>query len=104
MLLHRSVGNRRALRSALQHASARRDQGRGKEWAEQELGLSVEIVHRSPKPEPEEVLRMWAKEWFKEGRNIDLEELFPRHRGFEVLHREGRWWNALLRGSLTTAG
>jgi putative transposase len=28
-------------------------------------------------------------EWFKEGRNIDLEELFPRHRGFEVLPR--RW-------------
>jgi hypothetical protein len=70
-------------------------QGRGKEW--------VEIVHPSPKPEPEEVLRMWAKEWFKEGRNIDLEELFPRHRGFEVLPREGGWWNALLRGSLTTA-
>jgi hypothetical protein len=25
-------------------------QGRGKEWAEQELGLSVEVVHRTPKP------------------------------------------------------
>ncbi len=28
-------------------------QGRGKEWAEQELGLSVEVVHRTPKPTPE---------------------------------------------------
>ncbi len=29
-------------------------QGRGKEeWAEQELGLSVEVVHRTPKPAPE---------------------------------------------------
>ena len=78
-------------------------QGRGKEWAEQELGLSVEIVHRSPKPEPEEVLRMWAKEWFKEGRNIDLEELFPRHRGFEVLPR--RWVvECSSAWSLTTVG
>jgi putative transposase len=28
-------------------------QGRGKEWAEQVLGLSVEVVHRTPKPTPE---------------------------------------------------
>lgn len=27
-------------------------QGRGAEWARQELGLSVEVVHRSPKPDP----------------------------------------------------
>ncbi len=30
--------------------------GRGKEWAERALGLSAEVVHRSPKPTPEEVL------------------------------------------------
>ena len=35
------------------------------------------------------VLRLWAKEWFEEGRNIDLDKLFPRRRGFEVLPR--RW-------------
>ncbi len=64
-------------------------QGRGEEWAEQELGLSVEVVHRSPKPEPEKILRMWAKKWFEEGQNIDLKKLFPRFRGFEVLPR--RW-------------
>ena len=63
--------------------------GRGEEWAEQELGVSVEVVHRSPKPAPEEILRLWAKEWFKEGRNIDMEKLFPGRRGFEVLPR--RW-------------
>jgi putative transposase len=62
--------------------------GRGKEWAEDALGLSVEIVHRTPKPTPEKVLRIWAKEWFKEGRNIDIEQMLPR-RGFEVLPR--RW-------------
>ncbi len=30
-------------------------QGRGREWAEQELGLSLEVVHRSPKPDPEKM-------------------------------------------------
>src|SRR5688500_4608577 len=33
-------------------------QGRGKLWAEQELGLSVEVVHRTPKPIPEKVARI----------------------------------------------
>src|ERR687894_2002557 len=46
-------------------------QGRGKEWAEQELGLSVEVVHRTPKPTPEKVARIWAEEWSKEGLQID---------------------------------
>jgi putative transposase len=64
-------------------------QGRGEEWVQQELGLSVEIVHRSQKPQPEKMLRLWAKTWFEEGRNIDLDKLFPRRRVFEVLPR--RW-------------
>jgi hypothetical protein len=46
-------------------------QGRGKEWAEQELGLSVEVVHRTPKPTSEKVARTWAQEWAKEDREID---------------------------------
>ena len=62
--------------------------GRGKEWAEKALGLSVEVVHRSPKPAPEKVLFAWAREWHKEGRSVDLDQLLPR-RGFEVLPR--RW-------------
>src|SRR5829696_2496517 len=33
-------------------------QGRGKEWAEQELGLSVEVVHRTPKPTSEKIARI----------------------------------------------
>ncbi len=62
-------------------------QGRGKDWAENVLGLSVEVVHRTPKPTPEKVARIWAEEWFKEGRKIDWERLMPR-RGFEILpHR-----------------
>jgi len=63
-------------------------QGRGKQWAEQELGLSVEVVHRTPKPIPEEIARIWAEEWAKEGREINWQKLLPR-RGFEVLPR--RW-------------
>jgi putative transposase len=63
--------------------------GRGKEWAEEALGMTVEVVHRSPKPTPEKVLFAWAREWHKEGRSVDLDELMPRRRGFEVLPR--RW-------------
>jgi putative transposase len=63
-------------------------QGRGKEWAEKELGLSVEVVHRTPRPAPEKVARIWAEEWSKEGWRIDWQKLLPR-RGFEVLPR--RW-------------
>jgi putative transposase len=63
-------------------------QGRGKKWVEQELGLSVEVVHRTPKPTSEKTARIWAEEWAKEGREIEWQRLFPR-RGFEVLPR--RW-------------
>ena len=63
-------------------------QGRGKEWAQQELGLSVEVVHRTPRPIPEKIAMIWAEEWAKEGKEIDWQKLLPR-RGFEVLPR--RW-------------
>ena len=43
-------------------------QGRGRRWAEEVLGLSVEVVGKSPKPVPEEVAKMWAQEWAKEGK------------------------------------
>ena len=62
--------------------------GRGKAWAEQALGLEVEVVNRSPKPTPEKVLRVWAREWFNEGREMDLSKL-PTRPGFENLPR--RW-------------
>ncbi len=62
-------------------------QGRGKEWAEEVLGLSVEVVHRTPKPTPEKIARIRAGEWAKEGRKIEWQRLMPR-RGFELLpHR-----------------
>ena len=46
-------------------------EGRGKRWAEEAMGLSVEIVRKPPKPVPEEVAKRWAKEWAKEGRKFD---------------------------------
>ncbi len=62
--------------------------GRGKEWVEKALGLSVEVVQRTPKLIPEKTARIWAEEWSKEGRQIDWQKLLPR-RGFEILPR--RW-------------
>jgi putative transposase len=63
-------------------------QGRGKERAEQALGVEVEVVNRPLKPTPEKILRVWAKEWSKEGREMDLSKL-PTRLGFENLPR--RW-------------
>ena len=63
-------------------------QGRGSRWAEQALGLSVEVVRKPPKPVSEEVAKVWAEEWAKEGKEIDWERLMPP-RGFRVLPR--RW-------------
>ena len=62
--------------------------GRGREWAEEALGAEVEVVNRSPKPPPEKVLRIWAREWFKEGHEMDLSKL-PKRPAFEKLPR--RW-------------
>ena len=42
----------------------------------------------SPKPPPEKVLRIWAREWFKEGHEMDLSKL-PTRPAFENLPR--RW-------------
>ena len=43
-------------------------QGRGRRWAEEVMGLSVEVVRKPPKPVPAEVAKMWAEEWAKEGK------------------------------------
>ena len=63
-------------------------QGRGKRWAEEVMGLIVEIVRKPLKPIPEKVAKIWAEEWAKEGKAIDWEKLMPP-RGFRVLPR--RW-------------
>jgi putative transposase len=63
-------------------------QGRGKRWAEEVLGLSVEVVRKPPKPLTEEVAERWAREWAKEGKEVDWRRLMPP-KGFRVLPR--RW-------------
>jgi putative transposase len=62
------------------------DKGRG--WVQKALGWSVELVERRRKPAPEEVLKLWAEEWSKEGVKVDWEKLLPP-RGFQVLPK--RW-------------
>ena len=67
-------------------------EGRGRRWAEEVMGLSVEIVRKPPKPVPEEVAkrwaREWAREWAKEGKKLDWQGLMPP-RGYVALPR--RW-------------
>lgn len=63
-------------------------EGSGKRWAEEALGLSVEVVRRPRKPVPEKVARLWAEEWAKEGKKLDWQRLMPP-RGFQLLPR--RW-------------
>jgi transposase len=63
-------------------------EGRGKRWAEEVLGLSVEVVRKPQKPTPEKIAKIWAEEWAKEGKEVDWQRLMPP-RGFRVLPR--RW-------------
>jgi putative transposase len=63
-------------------------QGRGKRWAEEVLDVSVEVVRKPPKPIPEEVAKVWAQEWAKEGKEVDWQRVMSP-RGFKVLPR--RW-------------
>ncbi len=63
-------------------------QGRGRRWAQETLGLSVEVVRKPRKPIPEEVAKVWAHSWAQEGKQVDWHKLMPA-RGFTVLPR--RW-------------
>ncbi len=63
-------------------------EGRGKRWAEETMGLSIEIVRKPPKPVPEKVAKRWAEEWAKEGKKVDWERIMPP-RGYVALPR--RW-------------
>jgi putative transposase len=63
--------------------------GRGRRWAEEVLGVSVEVVRKPPtKPVSEQVAKVWAEEWAKEGKKVDWQRLMPPG-GFRVLPR--RW-------------
>jgi putative transposase len=60
----------------------------GRGWVEKVLGWTVDLVERPRKPVSEEVLKLWAAEWAKEGENVDWRKLVPPQ-GFRVLPR--RW-------------
>src|SRR5918999_1112240 len=53
-------------------------QGRGRRWAEEAMGFSVEVVRKPPRPVPEEVAKRWAREWAKEGRKVEWQRLMPK--------------------------
>jgi putative transposase len=63
-------------------------EGRGRRWAEETMGLSVEVVRKPPKPVPEEVAKVWSREWAKKGKKVDWQRLMPP-RGYVALPR--RW-------------
>ena len=63
-------------------------EGRGKRWAEEVMGLSVQIVRKPPRPVPEEVAKVWTEEWAKEGIKVNWQRLMPP-RGYVALPR--RW-------------
>jgi len=37
----------------------------------------VDLVERPRKAAPEEVLKLWAEEWAKEGEEVDWQKLMP---------------------------
>ena len=65
-----------------------RGEEKGRGWVEKVLGWSVDLVECPRKPAPEEVLKLWAEQWRKEGVQTDWQKLMPP-RGFQVLPR--RW-------------
>jgi transposase len=65
-----------------------RGEDKGTGWVQKALGWSVELVERRRKPAAEEVLKLWAQEWSKEGVAVNWEELLPP-KGFQVLPK--RW-------------
>ena len=75
-------------------------EGTGKRWAEEVLGLSIEIVRRPAKPVPEKVAMIWAEEWAKEGKKVDWQRLMPpRERLQGVSPQMGGGKDLLLVGS-----
>jgi hypothetical protein len=66
------------------------------------LGVSVEVVRKPKKPLPEEVAEVWAREWAKEGKEVNWQRLMPL--GASGCCLEGGWWSASSRGAATTGG
>jgi putative transposase len=52
-------------------------QDKGADWVQKVLGWTAEIVRHPPKLAPEGVMRVWVREFNKEGVAIDLDKLMP---------------------------
>jgi putative transposase len=52
-------------------------EGKGAGWVRRALGWTAQIVRHPPKPAPEEAMMKWAKEWAKEGVELDPKMLLP---------------------------
>jgi len=65
-----------------------RGEDKGADWVRKTLGWNVDLLERPRRPAPEEVLMRWAREWAKEGVDVDRQKLLPPI-GFLVLPR--RW-------------
>ncbi len=50
-------------------------QDNGAGWVQKVVGWTAEIVRHPPKLVPDEVMRIWVREWAKEGVHIDREKL-----------------------------
>ena len=50
-------------------------QDNGAGWVQKVLGWTAEIVRHPPKLVPDEVMRIWLREWAKEGLQIDREKV-----------------------------
>ena len=50
-------------------------QDNGAGWVQKVVGWTAEIVGHPPKLVPDEVMRIWQREWAKEGLQLDREKL-----------------------------
>jgi putative transposase len=78
-------------------------EGRGKRWAEEALGMSIEIVRKPQKPVPEKVAMAWAKEWAKEGKKVDWQRFSCPLKAMWPCPAGG-WWSGLSPGWAKTGG
>jgi putative transposase len=57
-----------------------RGEGKGADWVQKVFGWTAEIVRHPPKLVPDEVMRIWLREWATEGVQIDPQKLQePKH-------------------------
>jgi putative transposase len=55
-------------------------EGKGADWVQKVFGWTAEIVRHPPKLVPDEVMRIWLREWATEGVQIDPQKLQePKH-------------------------